>query len=91
MVMTLPEPQAAMATITQFRSLNRDAIIVARGRYERWVADLETVGADYVISEESTAGTMLGATLVSRLTGDTNAAADLTEMPDSSTSNEDEA
>ena len=78
LVITLPEPQTAMATITQFRALNRDAIIVARGRYERWVPDLEAAGADFVISEESIAGTMLGATLVSRLTGDTTAAADLT-------------
>ena len=70
-----------MATITQFRALNRDAIIVARGRYERWVPDLEAAGADFVISEESIAGTMLGATLVSRLTGDTTAAADLALPP----------
>ena len=83
LVVTLPEPQTAMATITQFRSLNRDAIIVARGRYERWVTDLETAGADFVISEESIAGTMLGATLVSRLTGDTTAAADLKAAPTS--------
>jgi voltage-gated potassium channel Kch len=80
--MTLPEPQTAMATITQFRLLNRDAMIVARGRYERWVSDLEMAGADFVVSEESTAGTMLGATLISRLTGDTSAASDLSGQPE---------
>ena len=82
LVMTLPEPQTAMATITQFRLLNRDAMIVARGRYERWVSDLEMAGADFVVSEESTAGTMLGATLISRLTGDTSAASDLSGQPE---------
>ena len=75
LVMTLPEPQIAMATISQFRALNADAIIVARGRYSRFVEAMREAGADHVISEETTAGTLLGATLVSRMTGDTNAAA----------------
>jgi hypothetical protein len=34
---------------------------------------MREAGADHVISEETTAGTLLGATLVSRMTGDTNA------------------
>ncbi|MAB72180.1 MAG: hypothetical protein CMJ54_06700 [Planctomycetaceae bacterium] len=75
LVMTLPEPQIAMATISQFRALNADAIIVARGRYSRFVEAMREAGADHVISEETTAGTLLGATLVSRMTGDTTAAA----------------
>ncbi|MCP4893678.1 MAG: hypothetical protein GY911_07670 [Actinomycetales bacterium] len=74
LVMTLPEPQIAMATISQFRALNADAIIVARGRYSRFVEAMREAGADHVISEETTAGTLLGATLVSRMTGDTTAA-----------------
>lgn len=74
LVMTLPEPQIAMATISQFRALNADAIIVARGRYSRFVEAMRQAGADHVISEETTAGTLLGATLVSRMTGDTTVA-----------------
>ncbi|MDG2020785.1 MAG: cation:proton antiporter, partial [Phycisphaerales bacterium] len=89
LVMTLPEPQTAMATITQFRLLNRDAMIVARGRYERWVSDLEMAGADFVISEESTAGTVLGATLISRLTGDASAAANLPDLRQAQDSEDD--
>lgn len=72
LVMTLPEPQIAMATISQFRALNADAIIVARGRYSRFVEAMRQAGADHVISEETTAGTLLGATLVSRMTGESN-------------------
>ena len=81
LVMTLPEPQIAMATISQFRALNADAIIVARGRYSRFVEAMREAGADHVISEETTAGTLLGATLVSRMTGDTTAAADDSGAP----------
>jgi len=81
LVMTLPEPQIAMATISQFRALNADAIIVARGRYSRFVEAMREAGADHVISEETTAGTLLGATLVSRMTGDTTAAADDSATP----------
>ncbi|MAD18986.1 MAG: hypothetical protein CMJ52_02030 [Planctomycetaceae bacterium] len=74
LVMTLPEPQIAMATISQFRALNPDAVIVARGRYSRFVDAMREAGADHVISEETTVGTLLGATLVSRMTGDTSVA-----------------
>ena len=74
LVMTLPEPQIAMATISQFRALNPDAVIVARGRYSRFIDAMREAGADHVISEETTVGTLLGATLVSRMTGDTSVA-----------------
>jgi len=68
-VVTVPDPEVAIATIHQIRTLNRDAVLVARGRYARRTAEMETAGADHVINEESTVGTLLGATVVSRQTG----------------------
>ena len=68
-VVTVPDPGAAIATIHQIRTLNRDAVVVARGRYAWRIAEMEAAGADHVINEESTVGTLLGATVVSRETG----------------------
>ena len=68
-VVTVPDPEVAIAAIHQIRTLNRDAVLVARGRYARRTAEMETAGADHVINEESTVGTLLGATVVSRQTG----------------------
>ena len=68
-VVTIPDPEAAISTCHQIRAVNRDAIIVVRGRYARRLPELESAGADHVLSEEATIGTLLGATVVARTTG----------------------
>lgn len=68
-VVSIPDPEASLATIHQIRSINRDALVVVRGRYAWRVSEMEAAGADHVINEESTVGTLLGATVVSRETG----------------------
>ena len=67
--MTLPDPEAAIAAVHQIRGLNSDAVIVVRGRYSRRVPELVAAGADHVLDEESTVGTLLGATVVKSGTG----------------------
>lgn len=68
-VVSIPDPGASLATIHQIRSINRDALVVVRGRYAWRVSEMVAAGADHVINEESTVGTLLGATVVSRQTG----------------------
>lgn len=68
-VVSLPDPETSIATIHQIRTVNREAIVVVRGRYAWRVSDMEKAGADHVLNEESTVGTLLGATVVSRETG----------------------
>ncbi len=68
-IVTVPDPEAAIATIHQIRTINRDAVLVARGRYARRTDEMVAAGADHVVNEESTVGTLLGATVVSRQTG----------------------
>lgn len=68
-VVTIPDPEMAISTLHQIRSVNRDAIVVVRGRYARRLPELESAGADHVLSEEATIGTLLGATVVARATG----------------------
>ena len=68
-VVTIPDPEAAISTCHQIRSVNQDAIVVVRGRYARRLTELESAGADHVLSEEATIGTLLGATVVARATG----------------------
>ena len=68
-VVTIPDPEAAISTCHQIRMVNQDAVIVVRGRYARRLGELESAGADHVLSEEATIGTLLGATVVARATG----------------------
>ncbi len=68
-VVTIPDPGAAIAAIHQIRTLNTEATVVVRGRYSRRLAEIMSAGADQVIDEESTVGTLLGATVVKRGTG----------------------
>ncbi|MEE2896729.1 MAG: cation:proton antiporter [Planctomycetota bacterium] len=68
-IVTLPDPEAAIAAVHQIRGLNADAVIVVRGRYSRRVPELVAAGADHVLDEESTVGTLLGATVVKSGTG----------------------
>lgn len=68
-IVTLPDPEAAISAVHQIRGLNSDAVIVVRGRYSRRVPELVAAGADHVLDEESTVGTLLGATVVKSGTG----------------------
>ncbi len=68
-VVSIPDPEASLATIHQIRAINRDALVVVRGRYAWRVPEMQAAGADHVLNEESTVGTLLGATVVSRDTG----------------------
>ncbi len=68
-VVTIPDPEAAITAVHQIRALNSDAMIVVRGRYSRRVPELTSAGADHVLDEEATVGTLLGATVVARRTG----------------------
>lgn len=68
-VVTIPDPEAAIAAVHQIRTLNADAMVVVRGRYSRRLPEITAAGADHVLDEESTVGTLLGATVVARGTG----------------------
>ena len=68
-VVTIPDPEAAIAAVHQIRTLNREAVVVVRGRYSRRLPELTQAGADHVLDEESTVGTLLGATVVKHGTG----------------------
>ncbi|MCH2161259.1 MAG: cation:proton antiporter [Phycisphaerales bacterium] len=68
-VVTIPDTEAAITSVSHIRTLNPDAIIVVRARYERRAEDIRSAGADHVISEESAVGTLLGSMAVSRVTG----------------------
>ena len=68
-VVALPDTDAAIATVTQIRSMNKDALVVVRARYERRIADIRSAGADHVLNEETAVGSLLGATVVNRITG----------------------
>lgn len=68
-VVTIPDPEAAIAAVHQIRTLNAEAMVVVRGRYSRRLPELLTAGADHVLDEEATVGTLLGATVVKHATG----------------------
>ena len=68
-IVALPDTEAAIATVAQVRAMNPQAIIVVRARYQRRAGDIRAAGADHVLNEESAVGTLLGATVVSRITG----------------------
>ena len=68
-VVTIPDPEAAIAAVHQIRALNSEAMVVVRGRYSRRLPEMTAAGADHVLDEESTVGTLLGATVVARGSG----------------------
>ena len=45
------------------------SLVVVRGRYSRRLPELTAAGADHVLDEESTVGTLLGATVIKHGTG----------------------
>ncbi|MBC02584.1 MAG: hypothetical protein CMJ34_04670 [Phycisphaerae bacterium] len=68
-VVTIPDPEAAIAAVNQIRTINTEAMVVVRGRYSRRLPELTAAGADHVLDEESTVGTLLGATVIKHGTG----------------------
>ena len=68
-IVALPDTDAAIAAVAQIRAMNKDAIIVVRARYQRRADEIRKAGADHVLNEETAVGTLLGSTVVSRITG----------------------
>ena len=66
-VVTIPDPAAAVAIVELIRSIAPDVHIIARARYHRYRADLESAGAHEVIDEEQHVGARLAGRLRRRL------------------------
>ena len=66
-VVTIPDPAAASAIVGLIRSIAPDVHIIARARYHRYRADLESAGAHEVIDEERHVGARLAGRLRRRL------------------------
>ncbi|MGJ8637099.1 MAG: cation:proton antiporter [Phycisphaerales bacterium] len=58
-VVAVPDPSAAGAVVSAVRSLNTDALIVARARYHRHIGEVRRAGADVVVDEEEIVGAEL--------------------------------
>lgn len=67
LIITVPDPNAIIATIQQARTLAPDIYIVARARYRRFTSLFEKAGANHVVAEEGVVGTLLGSMTVSEL------------------------
>jgi CPA2 family monovalent cation:H+ antiporter-2 len=63
-VVTVPDPGTSIRIIQMIRLLRPQVTIVARCRYNRYLADLEKGGADIVIDEEATMGQMLSQKII---------------------------
>lgn len=66
-VVAVPDPSAARAVVAAARSLNTDALIVARARYNRHIGEVRRAGADVVVDEEEIVGAELSFMLQSLL------------------------
>tara|TARA_R110000868_G_scaffold119469_2_gene316928 strand:- start:249854 stop:251569 length:1716 start_codon:yes stop_codon:yes gene_type:complete len=66
-VVAVPDPSAAGAVVSAVRSLNTDALIVARARYHRHIGEVRRAGADVVVDEEEIVGAELSFMLQSLL------------------------
>ena len=67
LIISVPDPNAVVATIQQARSVAPDVFIVARARYHGLLALYEKAGADHAIAEEGVVGTILGSMVVSEV------------------------
>ncbi|MEC8559809.1 MAG: cation:proton antiporter [Planctomycetota bacterium] len=70
LVVTIPDPETALATIEHARVIAPELIICARVRFRKYVEIFEMAGADHVVSEEGVVGTLLGSMVVSILVPD---------------------
>lgn len=66
-VVTIPDPTAIRTIISQCTQLVPDVPIIARGRYNRFIADLESAGAAVVVDEENVTGRKLADVALTRL------------------------
>jgi len=66
-VVTIPDPAAARGIVELIRSIAPDVHIIARGRYHRFLADLQAGGAHEVVDEERIVGLRLAALLRRRI------------------------
>lgn len=62
-VVTIPDPLAAKAIIQQIRACAPGVHVIARGRYHRYVQELQQAGAHEVLDEEQLVGLRLAARL----------------------------
>ena len=66
-VVTIPDPHAAVRIVEMIRRLRPHVPIAARCRYNRHVPDLEGAGANIVVDEEITMGNMLSRQIIDYL------------------------
>lgn len=66
-VVTVPDPHTSMRIIRTIRRLRPQLTIVARCRYNRYLADLRGAGADLVVDEETSMGQMLSRQIIAHL------------------------
>lgn len=72
-VVTIPDPHAAVRIVEMIRRLKPHVPIAVRCRYNRHVANLEGAGADIVVDEEISIGDMLSRQIVDYLKDDSGA------------------
>jgi CPA2 family monovalent cation:H+ antiporter-2 len=72
-VVTIPDPHAAVRIVEMIRHLRPHVPIAVRCRYNRRVADLKGAGADIVVDEEISMGDMLSRQIVEYLKDDSGA------------------
>lgn len=66
-VVTIPDPTAIRTIISQCTQLVPEVPIIARGRYNRYIADLQAAGAAVVVDEENVTGRRLADVALTRL------------------------
>lgn len=67
LVVTIPDPVAIRTIVAQSRQVAPDVPIVARGRYNRFVAEIGEAGADDVVDEENVTGSEMAEVALRRL------------------------
>lgn len=67
LVVTIPDPVAIRTIVAQSRQIAPHVPIVARGRYNRYVDDIEAAGADDVVDEEQLTGLAMADVALRRL------------------------
>ena len=72
-VVTIPDPHAAVQIVKMIRRLRPGVPIAVRCRYNRNMADLKEAGADIVVDEEISIGDMLSRQIVDYLKDDSGA------------------
>jgi len=66
-VVTVPDPHAAVRIVTMIRRLRPNINIAVRCRYNRHMSDLRNAGANLIVDGETTVGDMLGQQIIARL------------------------